>query len=98
MEKLYLNFLSDRIDALLRDLPKTNAEYAVAEKKRNHLYDLLDPVLCTKEPLTISPTDCQNFREYLDQEATVGGIAQEEAYRLGCRDCVVFLRTLGVLA
>ena len=98
MEKLLLHFRDDRINAVVRSLPEVNAEYAVADQNRKALRELLDPILDSPIPRTISPADCMNFREYLDQDACAEGIAQEELYRQGYRDCVYILRSLGVLA
>ena len=98
MEKLIQNVRDDRIDMILRSLPHTNATYVLAEKKRSGLYELLDPILRSKEEITISPSDCENFREFVDREAEVESIAMEALYRQGYLDCVRLLRALGVLA
>ena len=98
MEQLCLNFICDRMDGLLRRLSKTSAEYATALSDSHRLYEQLSGILHAKEPVTITPADCWNLRGFIDKQASMQGVAQEEAYRLGCRDCVLFLRSLGVLA
>ena len=98
MEKLIRNFRDDRINAILRDMPKSNAEYAAVDQQSRALYDLLGPILSSREEVTISPSDCGNFQEYLDQEASKSGITFEVLYQQGYLDCVRLLRTLGVLA
>ena len=97
MKILIRNFCDDRIDDLLRKLPASNAEYAVAEEKRMELYAALEPIFRAKGDITLSAPGCENFREYLDREASAAGIANDALYRQGYLDCVRLLRTLGIL-
>lgn len=97
METLIRNFCDDRIDEVLWELPASNAEYAVAEEKRMGLYDALEPVFRAEGDIALSAQECENFRDYLDQDARAAGIANDVLYRQGYLDCVRLLRALGVL-
>ena len=89
-------FLHERLDATVESLRKSSAEYALAAEKRLALYEAIDPILRSREGLTISAGDCQNFRDYFDQEFIVTAVMQEELYKQGWRDCAALLRSLGV--
>lgn len=98
MEKLLRNFRDDRLDAILYDLPRSDPKYALAEKARNYLYEQLSPLLHAQQDITLCASDQENLREFMDRDAEVNGIAMEQVYQQGYRDCVRILRTLGVLA
>lgn len=91
-------FLNERIQVIMDDLRQNNAEYALAVSKRSELYDLIDPILCSTEDISLKAADCLHFRQYMDQDFTTVAVMQTELYRQGYLDCVHLLRTLGVLA
>ena len=90
-------FLHSRIESIMTDLRKNHAGYAVAWTKRRELYDLIDPILRAEGSLTIAHGDCQNLRDYREQDFITLAVMQEELYRQGYLDCVELLRTMGVL-
>ncbi len=97
---LYISdFLDGRIEEVAQNLHKTNTEYALSMKKISQLMENINPiVMSTNEELTISHSDCLDFKEYMHEEFICTAIMQQTLYWQGYLDCVKLLRMLGVLS
>lgn len=91
-------FLHSRIEDIVQEIHKTNAEYALANAACKHLLDTIDPILQSETNITISAGDCFAFRTYLENDMTRNAILEETLYRQGYLDCIRLLSLLGALA
>jgi len=95
---LYVSdFLDGRIDDIMKDLRKTDGEYANAMEKTKDLYSNIESIIKSKKEILITGKDCSSFEELLDQEFTRTAIMQQKLYKQGYLDCVNLMKMLGVL-
>lgn len=90
-------FVNTRIEDILQNLRKSNCEYAFAVERSDLLMENIDSILHRGKDITISPNDCMDICEYLEQEYTASVITQQELYKQGYLDCIKLLTTLGIL-
>ncbi|WP_040196795.1 hypothetical protein [Candidatus Soleaferrea massiliensis] len=91
------HFLDSRIEAIIRDLRKTNSEYAFAAERSKELYLNIEPVIHRERDITLCAADRLDFQEYFKQAFIVTAIEQQALYRQGYLDCVGLLSKLGIL-
>lgn len=98
MQSCVSDFLDSRIEEIVQSLPQKNGVYSLAVEKRNFLFDSIHPIMQSEREITLSAGDCENFREYFEQELEIAAIMEQELYRQGYLDCVQLLVRLGLLA
>lgn len=86
-----------RVQEIAQELEEANGSYALAVRRRKELYKAVEPVLASREDISISSGDCGNIRDYLEQNFEANAILEQELYRRGYLDCVDLLSELGIL-
>ena len=86
-----------RVKEILSELGERCGEYAVAEERREYLYEQIEPVIKQRREICISAGDSINIMDYIDTQGISLALTQQELYKQGFYDCLSLLSALGLI-
>ena len=98
MTAMINEFITKRIEEIVKDLHKENVEYALLLRRQKELAENIHDIIYRDREIYLDIVDFLDFREFFECECQMDNITQTELYKQGLKDCVKLLKSLSVLS
>lgn len=97
MTAMLEEFLSARVEEIIKNLRDENSEYALIQQECCERSDMIEEITNHDGELHLFPLDLTEIQEFFECEYQLDAITQLELYKHGLTDCIQYLKQLHVL-